>query len=169
MVASRTTDITDGFLEKMVTAYRRPERSVAWACGDLLDLNSVHPIDAATDVSPESKSRIDWLFENHEYDLPDRLRPDCHRTKKHTYKSVYGRLHWDRPAWTITTGFPVMGQGRFLHPLRRRVITPHEAARLQFFPDFFDFGVMRRKRYAHQIGNAVPSKLAYVVALELMR
>jgi DNA (cytosine-5)-methyltransferase 1 len=82
---------------------------------------------------------------------------------------VFGRLYWDKPAWTITTGFLVMGQGRFLHPLKRRVITPHEAARLQFFPDFFDFGSQKRSGYAKMIGNAVPAKMAYAVAIELLR
>ncbi len=73
------------------------------------------------------------------------------------------------PAWTITTGFLVMGQGRFIHPLARRVITPHEGARLQFFPDFFDFGNRSRREYAKMIGNAVPPKMATIVALELLR
>ena len=61
-----------------------------------------------------------------------------------------------------------MGQGRFIHPTRPGVITPHEAARLQFFPDFFDFGERKRTAYAKMIGNAVPPKMAYVLALELL-
>ena len=169
VVGSMSTQVGDGFLRRMVRQYEKEPRSVGWAISDLLDLGSEHPIDTPTVQSKVSQERIDWLFDNNEYDLPDELRPDCHRTKRHTYKSVYGRLYWDQPAWTITTGFPVMGQGRFLHPLRRRGITPHEAARLQFFPDFFDFGVHNRKGYAQMIGNAVPPKLAYVLALELLR
>jgi DNA (cytosine-5)-methyltransferase 1 len=169
IVASRAPWVGDGFLRDVMKRYARPERSVQWAVEDLLDVQSDHPIDRVTSVSDESQRRIDWLFENGEYDLPDSLRPECHRTKKHTYKSVYGRLYWDQPAWTITTGFQVMGQGRFLHPLRRRVITSREAARLQFFPDFFDFGRTNRKGYAKMIGNAVPAKLAYVLGLELLR
>ena len=169
IVASRSPCVGEGFLRGVVGRYARGERSVEWAIGDLLDLSSDDPMDRVTSVSTESQKRIDWLFDHDEHDLPDELRPDCHRTKKHTYKSVYGRLYWDRPAWTITTGFQVMGQGRFLHPLRRRVITSREAARLQFFPDFFDFGRTSRKRYAKMIGNAVPPKLAYVLGLELLR
>lgn len=169
IVASLSSTVGEGFLRRLVQQYARPERSVGWAIGDLLDVSSDDPMDAVTAVSAVSRDRIDWLFDNDEYDLPDELRPDCHRTKSHTYKSVYGRLYWDQPAWTITTGFQVMGQGRFLHPLRRRVITSREAARLQFFPDFFEFGRTRRKGYAKMIGNAVPSKLAYALALELLR
>jgi DNA (cytosine-5)-methyltransferase 1 len=169
LVVASQSPIGEGFLRQLVGRYSHPLRSVRWAIEDLLDRQSPHPFDAVTEVSQVSRERIDWLFDNDEYDLPDDLRPDCHRTKSHTYKSVYGRLYWDQPAWTITTGFQVMGQGRFLHPVRRRVITSHEAARLQFFPDFFDFGVTNRKGYAKMIGNAVPSKLAYVLGLELLR
>lgn len=169
VVASRSPHVSAGFLLHTVAAHLQKPRTVQWACEDLVDLEVRRPFDETTMPTAVSKSRIDWLFDNDEYDLPDALRPDCHRTKAHTYKSVYGRLWWQKPAWTITTGFTVMGQGRFLHPIRRRSITPHEAARLQFFPDFFDFGVSNRRGYAKQIGNAVPSKLAYVVALELLR
>lgn len=169
LVASRVAPVGPGFLDNVMKQHEQAYRSVEWAIGDLIDLQSSHPIDVVTSVSDESQRRIDWMFDNGRYDLPDSMRPDCHRTKKHTYKSVYGRLFWDQPAWTVTTGFQVMGQGRFLHPLRRRVITSHEAARLQFFPDFFDFGVTNRKGYAKMIGNAVPSKLAYCIALALLR
>ena len=63
-----------------------------------------------------------------------------------------------------------MGQGRFVHPGEKRTITPHEAARLQFIPDFFSFeGVGSRTALARMIGNAVPPKLTYVLALELIR
>lgn len=39
-----------------------------------------------------NKERIKYLFDRDEYDLPDQLRPECHRTKKHSYRSMYGRL-----------------------------------------------------------------------------
>ena len=98
------------------------------------------------------------------------MRPDCHRLKEHSYKSVYGRMYWEQPAQTITSGFTSMGQGRFVHPKAKRTITPHEAARLQFIPDFFSFGdTIRRTSLAEIIGNAVPTKLTYVLALELLR
>jgi DNA (cytosine-5)-methyltransferase 1 len=58
-----------------------------------------------------------------------------------------------------------MGQGRNVHPTRRRTITPHEAARLQFFPDFFSFGAVdTRSAWAQLIGNAVPPLLTMRIA-----
>jgi hypothetical protein len=77
--------------------------------------------------------RVDFLFDHDLFDLPDTERPDCHKNGT-TYTAVYGRMHWDRPSQTITTGIGTPGQGRYIHSLRRRVITPHEAARLQGFP-----------------------------------
>lgn len=67
------------------------------------------------------------------------------------------------------TGFLVMGQGRFVHPRERRTMTPHEGARLQFLPDWLDLPWdLMRKEYAALIGNAVPPKLTYILALELL-
>ncbi len=115
-------------------------------------------------MSEENINRVNYLFDNDLYDLPDSERPACHRTKKHKYRAVYGRLHWDKPAPTITGGFGSMGQGRFVHPLRRRVITAHEAARLQGFPDFFDFtSVPTRGALYEMIGNAVPPKISALI------
>lgn len=62
-----------------------------------------------------------------------------------------------------------MSMGRYVHPSRRRTITAHEAARLQFFPDYFDFSCVKaRTDLATLIGNAVPSKLPYLLGLELL-
>jgi DNA (cytosine-5)-methyltransferase 1 len=149
--------------------YHQPSRSFAWACYDLLK-TKIHPVMDATGLpSPTSKRRIDYLFDNDYYDLPNSERPSCHRDRQHSYNSVYGRMRWNEPAPTITTGFGSMGQGRFVHPKQRRTITPHEAARLQFIPDFFSFGVSNRAAIAEMIGNAVPPKMAYVAALHLLR
>jgi DNA (cytosine-5)-methyltransferase 1 len=82
---------------------------------------------------------------------------------------MYGRLRYDRPSQTITSGFTSPGQGRFIHPSQQRTLTPHEAARLQFFPDFFDFSASKKRGdLAKMIGNAVPMKLSYMLCLELL-
>jgi DNA (cytosine-5)-methyltransferase 1 len=144
-------------------------RPLEWAIKDLVGIESGRLIDQAPNPNELSVSRINYLFDNDLYELPDERRPDCHRLKDHSYVSVYGRLHWDRPAPTITTGFGVMGRGRFVHPGERRTITPHEAARIQFFPDFFDFGPGPRTLIHKVIGNAVPSKMGYALGIHLLR
>ena len=116
----------------------------------------------------DNLKRAEYLFENDVYDLPNKYRPPCHR-KNHSYVSMYGRMRWDEPAQTITSGFGSMGQGRYLHPSRKRTITPHEAARIQGFPDFFDFsGVEKRTALQEMIGNAVPPKMSALIADALL-
>ncbi|SIT82463.1 DNA (cytosine-5)-methyltransferase 1 [Yoonia rosea] len=140
-------------------------RNPLWAISDISEYTESQGFRAPSKLSAESKMRVDWLFENDEHELPDRLRPDCHRLKSHSYNSVYGRMYAEGLAPTITTGFLVMGQGRFIHPTKRRTLTPHEGARLQTFPDYFKFGTQIRSKYAKMIGNAVPPLFAYYVGL----
>lgn len=156
-------------VEEAVGSLEVPERSLAWAITDLLDVPRDLLIDQPPRPNDLTRSRIDYLFNNGLFDLPDAERPDCHRLKPHSYVSVYGRMHWDRPAQTLTTGFGVMGRGRFVHPSQRRTITPHEAARIQFFPDFFDFGEGPRTLIHKVIGNAVPPKMGYALGVHLLR
>ncbi|MEL0101230.1 MAG: DNA cytosine methyltransferase, partial [Euryarchaeota archaeon] len=99
------------------------------------------------------------------WDLPNHLRPVCHQNG-HNYPAVYGRMKWDEPSSTITAGFRSNGQGRFTHPSAKpgRPLTPHEAARIQTFPDWFSFDGHRPTTMAKTIGNAVPPLLAMYVA-----
>lgn len=152
-----------------IHAIERP-RTFDWAQIGLVAIGG--PLDLVTRFEARTLRRIEWLFANDAHDLPNRWRPECHRNGDHTYKAVYGRIHGSRPAPTITTGFTVMGQGRFVHPHERRTLTPREGARLQFFPSWFSFGEdprMTRGQLVSLIGNAVPPKMAYVLALELIR
>lgn len=149
--------------------YSTNSRPISWAISDLVENVGDDIFNTASEHSLENKRRIEYLFENNLFELPNSERPDCHRLKPHSYKSVYGRMYWDRPAPTITRGFGSTGQGRFVHSLLKRTITPHEAARIQFFPDFFNFGDLRRRQYQDVIGNAVPSKLSYLLALHQLR
>ncbi len=77
--------------------------------------------------------------------------------------TYYGRLRWNRPAYTINTFITRPGNGCFIHPQAARLITAREAARLQTFPDSATFAGPLRAR-AIQVGNAVPPLLAYHVA-----
>jgi DNA (cytosine-5)-methyltransferase 1 len=146
-------------------------RTLRWAIGDLKaqDRNG-DLMDAVPRLSRDNLRRYRFLVRNRRYDLPNWMRPPCHRYEPdHSYKSMYGRLRWTLPAQTITTGFGSPGQGRYFHPKSPRVLTPREAARVQFFPDWFDFSeAPSRDVVARCIGNAVPSKLAFALASELL-
>lgn len=94
------------------------------------------------------------------YDLPEELMPDCWKNKTRGGTDLFGRLWWNRPSVTIRTEFYKPEKGRYLHPEADRSITIREGARLQTFPDDFEF-YGARTRVAPQIGNAVPPKLSY--------
>jgi len=138
------------------------ERDLAWAIGDLVGAEGSE-LDVPSRVTATNAERIAWLHAKPERkDLPNSRRPKCHQGD-HSYRSMYGKLMWNEPAQTITSGFGSMGQGRYVHPSEPRTLTPHEAARIQFFPDWFDFTAggleTRRSLWATMIGNAVPPKL----------
>ena len=141
---------------------RSPETSwdLTWAIADLENIDVRNGYDALPNANATNRSRINYLFENDAYDLPNDQRPLCHQDGQHSYKSMYGRLRWDQPAQTITSGFGSIGQGRYVHPGSRRALTAHEAARIQGFPDYFSFSsVLRRGDLSTMIGNAVPPAL----------
>ncbi len=105
------------------------------------------------------------------FDLQKRapeLTPACWIRKKSGGTDLFGRLWWDRPAFTIRTEFFKPEKGRYLHPKQHRPITHREAARLQGFPDDFVFKGTKIE-IAKQIGNAVPPPLAFAVAQSVLR
>jgi DNA (cytosine-5)-methyltransferase 1 len=91
------------------------------------------------------------------------LTPKCWIRKESGGTDLFGRLWWDKPAFTIRTEFFKPEKGRYLHPVKHRPITHREAARLQAFPDNFKF-FGSKIEIAKQIGNAVPPLLAATVA-----
>ncbi len=93
-------------------------------------------------------------------DLPEHLRV------KSGYSGAYGRLTKSMIAPTITRWVFHPGSGRFGHPVEPRVITVREAARLQAFPDTFQFAGTYIQQ-SHQVGNAVPPLLAEKIGLAL--
>lgn len=91
---------------------------------------------------------------------PD-ITPDCWLRKTSGSTDVFGRLWWDRPAYTIRTEFYKPEKGRYLHPSEHRPITLREAARCMSIPDDFAFpDDQTMTSVAKQIGNAVPPLLA---------
>jgi len=136
------------------------KHDLRWAIGDLAGLEQGIGVDQPPRASRDNLARMQWLLTNGKYDLPNDRRPLCHQND-HTYKSMYGRLNWNAPAQTITSGFGSIGQGRYMHPDKCRALTPHEAARIQGFPDYYQFSPLpRRDSLATMIGNAVPPELA---------
>ncbi|MCI8993788.1 MAG: Alw26I/Eco31I/Esp3I family type II restriction adenine-specific DNA-methyltransferase [Eubacterium sp.] len=76
--------------------------------------------------------------------------------------TLYGRIDYDKPSYTITTYFNRPGNGTYVHPVHERVISVREAARFQTFQDdYYFYG--NKTQLLKQVGNAVPVLLAYQI------
>ena len=94
-------------------------------------------------------------------DLPEDIRP------KSGYGNTYAKLWWDRPSTTITRNFACPSSSRCIHPRDSRAMSIREGARLQSFPDDYQFyGSDGMKRL--EIGNAVPPLLSMAIAKKVL-
>jgi DNA (cytosine-5)-methyltransferase 1 len=93
---------------------------------------------------------------------PIGVGPACLDRVKGFY-DVYGRLAWDKPSITITRYARNPASGRFVHPEQDRGLTMREAARLQSFPDQFEFDDTLDQVFL-QIGEAVPPLFSTSIA-----
>ncbi len=122
-------------------------------------------------IYPEKKRKIMELIPPGGYwkDLPE------HMQKEYMGASFYHtggrtgmarRLSWDEPSLTLTTS-PAQKQTERCHPSETRPLTVREYARIQSFPDDWDFSGGITQQYK-QIGNAVPVNLAFHLGKSLI-
>lgn len=76
------------------------------------------------------------------------------------------RLSWDAPSLTLTCA-PAQNQTERCHPQESRPLTVREYARIQTFPDAWNFAGTVAMQYK-QIGNAVPVNLAEAIGHSLV-
>jgi DNA (cytosine-5)-methyltransferase 1 len=99
-------------------------------------------------------------------DLPLRMKKIRDNMQRYHSPNFYRRFHRDEIAGTITAAFTPENAG-ILHPTEKRAYSVRESARIQSFPDWFEFAGKHIKSKYKQIGNAVPPRLAYEVAVRL--
>ena len=80
---------------------------------------------------------------------------------------ILRRMSFDEPSLAVLTS-PTQKQTERCHPTEARPFTVRENARIQSFPDSWQFCGSMGSQY-RQIGNAVPVNLAYDIALEIKR
>jgi DNA (cytosine-5)-methyltransferase 1 len=123
---------------------------------DILLFKSMKQGMIAKDIFETKSKRIRQLRRLIKYDME-------------SFKDKYKKQKWVKPCSTIFAHLEKDGN-RFIHPDSRqaRTITPREAARIQSFPDYFEFEGPFTKKY-RQIGNAVPPLLSMAIAKSLKK
>lgn len=85
-----------------------------------------------------------------------------YKNREDIFKDKYKKLRDDEVCKTITSHMR-FDCHMYIHPFQARGLSPREAARVQTFPDDYFFRGTLNDWY-YQIGNAVPVRLAYVIA-----
>lgn len=120
---------------------------------------------------PESKKQVLQLVPKGGYwrDLPAEIQ------KQYMGKSFYlgggktgmaRRMSWEEPSLTLTCS-PAQKQTERCHPDDTRPFTIREYARIQTFPDDWEFAGSTSQQYK-QIGNAVPVNLAKEIGFSII-
>ena len=166
MLAAEERSALDAFeaalIERKSTTVRdaifnlRPLRT-----GEVDPKDSLHRARRHSTIALERLRHIPWDGGSR-HSLPPNLELECHRGSR-AFPDVYGRMKWDSVAPTLTTGCSDLTRGRFAHPQQDRAITLREAARLQTFPDEYNF-TGNIGQVARQLGNAVPPVMITVFA-----
>jgi DNA-methyltransferase (dcm) len=103
------------------------------------------------------------------YDLlPQRWKRIRDDMVRYHYPNFFRRYAEGEISGTITAAFKPENAGVW-HPTESRVLSVREVARIQTFPDDFEFVGRTVKSNYQQIGNAVPPKMAFQIAEQLKK
>ena len=170
LVAIRNDIYEQGFRFRWPDPYRRVMTlRDAFFGGDLFD-NDVPQSEGQ--LYPAKKARVmamvpeggDWR------DLPMEVQKDYMGGSFYLGGGKTGmarRLSMDEPSLTLTCA-PAQKQTERCHPTETRPLTVREYARIQTFPDYWQFEGNISDQYK-QIGNAVPVNLAFAIGRSLIR
>ena len=122
----------------------------------ILDQDIVYPAQKVQDRIKHVPQGGNWQ------NVPAELWPN---NRQNRHSSAYKRLDPRTQSCTIDTG---NAHSNYFHPLFHRIPTSRESARLQSFPDSFEFQGPRGSKY-RQVGNAVPPLLAKAIADAIMK
>ena len=152
-----------------------PKYNQIFTLGDALKGGALYNQDvpqSTGQVYPARKKEIMSLVPQGGYwrDLPDELQREYMKGSYHLGGGKTGvarRLSWAEPSLTLTCA-PAQKQTERCHPIETRPLTVREYARIQTFPDSWEFCGSQTSQYK-QIGNAVPVNLGHAVGLSLVK
>lgn len=120
-----------------------------------------HITTRTTDKALERFKKIKQGKNFHSLGIEDK---DTYSKPERTQNTIYLRLDPNKPSGTVVN----VRKSMWIHPTLDRAITIREAARLQSFPDSFEFIGTKDSQY-QQVGNAVPPLLAKGIATILLK
>ena len=127
----------------------------------------IHPLmdHIARNHNPLDRERFTVMIRNHwSFGQLRKEMPQYEHAHARVFDNSYVVQWWDLPSKTILAHIHKDGF-QFIHPdiKQARSFTVREAARIQSFPDDFEFAGSRGEKYK-QIGNAVPPLFAEALA-----
>ena len=158
----RTTTVEEAIRDLPQPAARAPGRPTDHYSG-LIDAGRLHKIKALKPGQTMRDLPKQHWHESYPRRAYRRVKDGTPTERRGGPPTGIRRLRSDEPSKTITGG----ASSEFIHPSEDRALTLRECARLQTFPDDFVFHGTRAAR-AMLIGNAVPPRLAEVVARGLV-
>ncbi len=120
-----------------------------------------HIITKTTEKALNRFKKIKQGENFHSLDVEDK---DTYSKPERTQNTIYLRLNPNKPSGTVVN----VRKSMWIHPTLDRAISVREAARLQSFPDNFEFIGTKDSQY-QQVGNAVPPLLAQGIAKILLQ
>ena len=134
--------------------------------------SGIHPLmdHIARKHNDLDRQRFQVMIHNHwSFGQLRREMPQYEHDHARVFDNSYVVQWWDLPSKTILAHIHKDGF-QFIHPdeEQRRTFTVREAARIQSFPDDFEFKGSRGEKYK-QIGNAVPPLFAEALAKSIRK
>ncbi len=115
--------------------------------------------DRAKRVFPHMKQGSKYM------DLPPEIRKIL-PFREDIFQDRLKRLVLKEPSWTVIAHIGMDGY-MYIHPTENRTLSVREAARIQSFPDEFEFIGNQQETYV-QVGNAVPPLLGKAIGNSIM-
>jgi Alw26I/Eco31I/Esp3I family type II restriction m6 adenine DNA methyltransferase len=164
--------LSDAERQKLLEEYNRLEgRRVDGSKDEIKIFNHLSSTLSEMDMAIVKSIPPGGNWKNIPEDIPSKrvqtIR-ESYKAGKGSRSTYYGRLLPNMPSYTINTYLNRPGNGCHIHYNQDRVISQREAARLQSFPDAFEF-IGSQQSINTQIGNAVPPLLAYQVAEQISK
>lgn len=153
--------------------YPKPSRQI-YTLKDALKKGVLYDCDVPKSEGekyPEKKRKVMELVPPGGYwrDLPVEIQKEYMKGSYYLGGGKTGmarRISWDEPCLTLTCA-PAQKQTERCHPEETRPFTVREYARIQTFPDSWEFAGAMTQKYK-QIGNAVPVNLAKEIGFSII-